>query len=170
MKTFKDYLEYPLAKGSVLGASVMVAVTPGLNYVSSIVTGNPMPWSRPFTGCVSLAAAGTVNCATTFTIKSLLGGDAKDASDGKRFFTSFMAGMASGLTTCSLESVALNQLSTKTSMMQTARTMHHHYGFAGFFRGANGMMAREGGWASMYMAAVPILSQRFKEAGCNRPL
>ncbi len=63
-----------------------------------------------------------------------MGGDAKDASEKKRFWTSALAGMASDLVTRPLESMAQNQLSTKMSMMKTARTMQQ-YGIAGFFRG-----------------------------------
>ncbi len=169
MDVLQHYLEYPLVKGSVLGAGVMVAATPGINYVIRMSTGNPMLWSRPFTGCLSLAGAGFTGCVMGFTIKRLLVGDGINASSWERIWTSSMAGMASGLMTCPLESIAQNQLSTQSSMMKTARIMHQHYGFCGFFRGAGSMMVRDGAWAGMHMAVVPILSQRFQDGGCSRP-
>ncbi|MDF1683972.1 MAG: MC/SLC25 family protein [Legionellaceae bacterium] len=168
MKTTRDFFESPLTKGSILGACVMTTVTPGINLVASQTTGTPMPWSKPFTGARSLAGAGTINCATAFTTKHLLGGDKPEASEWKRFWTASVGGMLAGLTICPFESIAQTQLTTKTSMTQTASTMYKYYGVQGFFRGTVSMMAREGAWVPMYLEAIPILSKRFKEAGCNQ--
>jgi len=168
MITTYDFFAFPLIKGSILGGAVMATVTPGLNFVASQTTGTAMPWSKPFTGSASLASAGMIACATGFTVKHMLGGDTKDASEWKRLWTASVGGMISGLTTCPFEGIAQTQLSTKTSMIQTARTIHQHYGIPGFFRGAASMAVREGAWVPMYLESIPILSKRFKEAGCHR--
>jgi len=167
MKTPHDFFASPVIKGSILGASAMAAATPGINFVASQTTGTPMPRSKPFTGYRSLASAGMVGCATGLSIKHLLGGDTPDASEWKRMWTASVGGMVSGLTTCPFEAIAQTQLTTKTSMSQTARTIYQHYGVPGFFRGAVSMAAREGAWVPMYLESIPILSKRFQDAGFN---
>jgi hypothetical protein len=171
MKTIVNYvtdsLEYPVVKGSFLGAGVMAAATPGINYVVSKATKLPMPWSKPFTGCYALAGAGAVVCATSFAIKALLVGHEKKPSEWTRFWTTSVAGVASGIVLCPFESVAQTQLTTKASLINTAKTMYQYHGGAGFFRGVGSMMVREGAWISTCFAVAPILSQRMKDAGYN---
>ena len=170
MNTIKDYFENEVVKGSILGSAVMFAATPGINYVVSRATNKPMLWSQPFTGGYSLAGSGAAGCATTFFIKSCLTGGAKDheLSEWQRLWTSFVAGVCSGVVLCPFESIAQTQLTTESSsLIGTAKLIHHNHGVFGFFRGTGSMMLREGSWSAMYIALAPILRQRFKEAGYN---
>ena len=134
MKTIQDYLNYPWVKGSFLGAGVMFLATPGINCVVSQAMGKPMPWSRPFTGCYSLSGAGAAGNAVTFAIKALLGGEGKDVSEGKRFWTASIAGAVSGMVLCPFESAAQTQLTTKTPLTNTVSRIYNNHGVAGFFR------------------------------------
>ena len=124
MKTMQDFLEYPLVKGSILGAAVMYIATPGINCVVSQATGTPMPWSRPFTGGYSLAGAGAIVCATNFGIKALLGGDEKNVSAWTRIWTASVAGIFAGMVYCPFESIAQTQLTNKKSLINTAKTIY----------------------------------------------
>ena len=157
-----------MTQGSILGASVLAIATPGLNAVASRTLGTPFPWSKPFTGAGSFSGAGSIACATGFIIKNMLGGNAHDASEWTRLWTASVGGMVSGLTTCPSESIAQTQLTTKTSLSQTARTIYQHYGMPGFFRGAMSMAAREGAWFPVYMGTMPIVSKRLQDAGCEK--
>ncbi|MDF1678679.1 MAG: hypothetical protein P1U32_08310 [Legionellaceae bacterium] len=168
MLTTQDFLAYPLVKGSVLGASLMVCATPGISYVNSLSANTPMPWSRPFRGCVPLANAGAVAYATSFGTKSLLGCNEETDSKWKKIWTSAVAGIMSGLTICGLEGVAQAQQVKGGSTLQAVYTVYQHFGPSGFLRGAVSMMAREGAWTTTYAALFPILSKTLQDAGWQK--
>ena len=168
MKTIQDYLEFPLLKGSLLGAGVMTAATPGLNIVISQTTGDAMPWSKPFTGSLSLAGSGAVGCATVYTTKHLLGGDKDNVSKWQKIWTASVGGMLSGFTICPLEAIAQTQLASGEAFFKTARNLAKYYGVTGFFRGGATMVLRETAWAATYAAFVPILSQSLQETGYQK--
>ncbi|MDF1758029.1 MAG: hypothetical protein P1U74_07000 [Legionellaceae bacterium] len=53
-------------------------------------------------------------------------------------------------------------------MLSTARTIYNYYGLSALFRGASFVVLREAAWATTYLAAVPILSNKFQKSGYKK--
>lgn len=159
----------PWIQGPVLGAGVMALVTPFLKWTNHKYQGERMPRGSYFSGAGAYAGSAVPGYATTFVFKALLSKKSEETSQGYELFSSFAAGSLSGFVCTPFEALAQNkQLTHSTSSQRTAQQMLTHHGYGSFFRGAISVMMREGLWSTVYMTAIPMVSNLLQEKGVER--
>lgn len=166
--------QMPLIQGPLIGASVMALVTPGLNWTNHVMNGQRMRWNLRYAmaGALEYSSSAVPSYAIVFFLKKML---QRDTSEKKTvtaydFATSFFAGASSGLILTPFDVVAVNRHSGNTVLTstETRQKIRSHHGYAGFLKGALATMSREGVWATIYLTAVPALTQYFLNRGMNK--
>lgn len=161
--------ETPWIQGPVLGATVMALVTPFLKWTNHVYKGEKMPRGAYFSGAGAYALSAVPGYATTFAFKALLSKKPEETSQEYELFSSFVAGTLSGFACTPFEALAQNkQLTHNTSLGKTAQQMRLHHGYSSFFRGAASVMMREGLWSTVYMTAIPMVSQSLQKPGIEK--
>lgn len=161
--------ETPWVQGPVLGAGVMALVTPFLKWTNHAYKGEKMPRGSYFSGAGAYTLSAVPGYATTFAFKALLSKKPEETSQGYELFSSFAAGGLSGFVCTPFEALAQNkQLTHSVSSQKTAQQMRAHHGYSSFFRGAASVMLREGLWSTVYMTAIPMVSQSIQEQGVEK--
>ncbi len=161
--------ESPWVQGPVLGAAVIALATPFLKWTNHAYKGEKMPRGNVFSGAGAYALSAVPGYATTFAFKALLNNKPEENSQGYALFSSFAAGSLSGLVCTPFEALAQNkQLTHSASSKETAQQMRAHHGYRSFFRGAGSVMLREGGWSTVYMTAIPMMSASLQKKGVEK--
>lgn len=159
--------QYPWVQGPLLGASSSIAVTPLLKWTNHALKGEKMSFRSPMSGAMAYAISAVPGYATTFVVKSLL--KKTEPSQQYDLFTSFAAGGLSGLACSPFEALAQNkQLTHSTSSKETAQKMVLQRGYQGFFQGGAAVMLREGLWSTVYLTAIPMMSQFLQQQGVKK--
>ncbi|CEG56442.1 MC/SLC25 family protein [Legionella fallonii] len=166
---WQQIAQLPFVQGPLLGASVMAAVTPLLNWTNHVMNDKPMVWRNAMAGATEYASSAVPSYATVFFIKRLLQPSSGQTSSFYDFATSFTAGAFSGLANTPFDAVAQNkQFAKLPSSKKTREMMIKHHGYASLFKGGTATMLREGAWSTIYLTAIPILASYFSERGLKR--
>ncbi|MCL9684437.1 solute carrier family 25 protein [Legionella maioricensis] len=166
---WQQVAQLPFVQGPLLGASVMTMVTPLLNWTNHVMNDKPMVWRNAMSGSVEYASSAIPSYATVFAIKKMLQPTSNRSSPLYDFFSSFAAGAFSGLASTPFDAIAQNrQLAEIPSSKQTGQKMITLNGYSSLFQGGTATMLREGIWSTVYLTAVPILTQHFCAKGMKK--
>ena len=159
---WQQIAQLPFVQGPFLGAGVMTMVTPLLNWTNHVMNDKPMVWRNAMSGSVEYASSAIPSYARVFAIKKVLQPTSGQPSPFYDFFSSFAAGSFSGLASTPFDAVAQNkQLAKIPSSKQTRQQMITLNGYSSLFQGGAATMVREGIWSTVYLTAVPVLTQYF---------
>ncbi len=159
----------PWVQGPFLGSSVAVMVTPLLNWNNHVLNHAKTAFKNPMMGAFAYASSAIPGYATTFVTKALLNNTQESRTSSYDLLTSFVAGAFSGLVCTPFESVAQNKFITNSAFYKTtALKMIEHHGYTSFFRGGASIMLREGLWSTVYLSAIPVMSQSLQDKGVNK--
>ncbi len=169
LHAWQQIAQLPFVQGPLLGASVMTAVTPLLNWTNHVMNNKPMIWRHAMAGATEYASSAVPSYATVFFIKKLLQPNPSQSSSFYDFATSFAAGALSGLASTPFDAVAQNkQLAQLPSSKQTREMMIKHHGYSSLFQGGGATMLREGTWSTIYLTAIPVLASYFNDKGLTK--
>ena len=109
VNSWQTIAQKPYVQGPVLGAGVMVAVTPLLNWTNHVMNDKPMVLRNAMSGAVSYASSSAPAYAMVFVVKQMLQPDSKNVTPMHDLLTSFVAGSFSGFVTTPFDAVAQNK-------------------------------------------------------------
>lgn len=169
LHTWQQIAQLPFVQGPLLGASVMTAVTPFLNWTNHVMNNKSMIWRYAMSGATEYASSAVPSYATVFLIKKLLQPNPDQSSSFYDFVTSFTAGAFSGLAGTPFDAIAQNkQFAKLPSSKQTREMMLKYHGRSSLFQGGGATMLREGTWSTIYLTAIPTLASYFLEKGLKK--
>lgn len=164
--SWKKIAAYPFIQGPILGAGIMALATPGLNWTNHVLNNQKMLWKNAMSGTFVYSSSSIPAYAVVFAIKNVLQSKQEESTALNEFGSSFIAGAFSGLIGTPFEAIAQNkQLTNNPSSISTRQLMIKHNGFSSLFQGAYSIMLREGLWSTVYLTAIPTLTEYFQSKG-----
>lgn len=168
-RDWKQVAAYPFVKGPVLGAGVMMLATPGLNWTNHVLNNKPMVWKNAMSGSFIYAFSSIPSYAVVFMTKNLLQDNTEKSNLYRELTTSFIAGAFSGFVGTPFEAIAQNKQLTNNPSSQSVRSlMIKNNGYSSLFQGACSIMFREGIWSTIYLTAIPSMTNYFQSKGIDK--
>ena len=166
--TIKEAAQKPYIKGPLLGAGVMTAVTPLLNWTNHVTNDKKMLIRYAMGGASQYALSSAPTYGMVFMAKKILESSSNKNTPTYDFATSFLARSLSGLVYTPFSAIAQNQQFTKLPSATTIKKMFTHNGIKSFFRGASVTGVQEGTWSTIYLTAVPFLVKHLQSKGMEK--